>query len=376
MSPRRSILVVTVVHHPHDARIRHRQINALLDADWDVSYAAPFHGYGLTLPEPTSTGRGRLRCLDLPRAHGRRRVAAIRAARRLIRIGAPRHDLVLIHDADLLAAVAGLQASNIVWDVHEDTAAAVGDRPWIPSPLRGVLGWAMRQAERWAERRMPLLLAEYAYQDRFTRAHPVVPNTVRVPDDVRPPSQRRVVYLGTITMERGAREVVALAQRLAAAGEWEVEIMGEAHGEARDLLTAAHREQVVRWHGFVPSETALARLPGAMAGLSLLDDVPNYRHSMPTKVVEYMAHGVPVITTPLPLPATLVTDHGAGAVVPFGDVDAAAAAIERLAAHPDEAAAMGAAGHEVAREKYDWALAAHEFTAVMAQLASVPPRRP
>ena len=56
-------------------------------------------------------------------------------------------------------------------------------------------------------------------------------------------------------------------------------------------------------------------LPGALAGLSLLQDLPNYRHSRPTKIVEYMAHGVPVVTTPLPVAVELVESAGAGVVV-------------------------------------------------------------
>ena len=47
MSRTARALVVTVVHHPEDARIRHRQIDALLAAGWEVTYAAPFSGYGL-----------------------------------------------------------------------------------------------------------------------------------------------------------------------------------------------------------------------------------------------------------------------------------------------------------------------------------------
>ncbi|MFD0395345.1 glycosyltransferase [Streptomyces nogalater] len=75
----------------------------------------------------------------------------------------------------------------------------------------------------------------------------------------------------------------------------------------------------MRWYGFLPNDRALARLSGALAGLSLLHDQPNYRHSRPTKVVEYMAHGVPVVTTPTPLAAELVERHGCGLVVPYRD---------------------------------------------------------
>jgi glycosyltransferase involved in cell wall biosynthesis len=60
-------------------------------------------------------------------------------------------------------------------------------------------------------------------------------------------------------------------------------------------------------------------LDGALAGLSLLHDEPNFRHSLPTKVVEYMARGVPVVTTPLPAAAELARGYECGFVVPFGD---------------------------------------------------------
>ena len=42
-----SALVVTVVHNPEDSRIRRRQLAALLAAEWDVTYVAPFDAFGL-----------------------------------------------------------------------------------------------------------------------------------------------------------------------------------------------------------------------------------------------------------------------------------------------------------------------------------------
>src|ERR1051326_7342723 len=47
----------------------------------------------------------------------------------------------------------------------------------------------------------------------------------------------------------------------------------------------------LHWHGFVPNEQALALADDALAGLSLLQDEANFRVSMPTKVIEYMARG-------------------------------------------------------------------------------------
>jgi len=110
-------------------------------------------------------------------------------------------------------------------------------------------------------------------------------------------------------------------------------------------------------------------LNGALAGLALLHDVPNYRHSMPTKVIEYLAHGVPAIVTPLPVPAALVQGSGGGLVVPFGDVDAVVRAVLGLAADPQRARRMGAAGHAAVAAEYDWDMVAAEFVAALEHAA-------
>src|SRR4029077_5887508 len=97
-----------------------------------------------------------------------------------------------------------------------------------------------------------------------------------------------------------------------------------------------------------PTARPWPRRDGALAGLSLLQDEPNFRHSMPTKVVEYMARGVPVVTTPLPAAADLVTRYGCGFVVPFGDPRAAADAVLKLAGDASLRAKVGSRGHDAA----------------------------
>ncbi|MGW3243512.1 glycosyltransferase [Streptomyces sp. NPDC001070] len=356
------VLVVTVVHHPEDARILHRQIAALISHGHTVTYAAPFTARA-TPPRPGVEG------VDLPRAAGRDRRAAVREARRLLVRRGPAVDAVLLHDPELLLTLprtlrywhrTGARRPAVVWDVHEDTAAALAMKNWVPRLLRPPLRLLVRAAELAAERHLHLLLAEDAYQGRFRRPHPVVPNLVTVPvGPPPPPGDDRVVYLGQLSRARGAEELVAMARLLAP--DVRVELIGAADGDVRALLTAADRDGVLRWHGFLPNDEALGRLRGALAGLSMLRDEANYRHSRPTKVVEYMAYGIPVVSTPNPLAAELVRGHDCGLLVPFGDPAAAVAAVRRLRDNPELRRTMGARGHAAARGALHWPDCAGHF---------------
>src|SRR5690554_5033588 len=112
------VLVLTVVHDPEDARVRYRQIRALVAAGQQVTRAASFTDHGRELPED-------IRAIDIARAHGRHRLSAILRARRLLRARASQFDVVLMHDPELLLAALGLPAEHLVWDVHEDTVATL-----------------------------------------------------------------------------------------------------------------------------------------------------------------------------------------------------------------------------------------------------------
>jgi len=361
------VVVCTVVHHPADARIFYREIRALLDAGHDVTYIAPHGEPGAVAQQP-----GTLRTVTIPRAVGRRRLGALRAARAAMAAEMPGADLLLVHDPELLLVLPPRRRRPpTVWDVHEDTAAALTTKSWLPAWLRAVAAGGVQVAEHFAERRLHLLLAETGYAERFAAPHPVVPNTTDVPDRAAPPSgPPRVVYVGWLSPDRGSADMVALGRLLAPHGI-AVELIGQADAEARAHIEAGR--DVVRWHGFVPNAEALRLVEGSLAGLSLLQDEANFRHSMPTKVAEYMARGVPVISTPLPLAVDLVEAADGGFVVPFNDPGAAADAILKLAADPDLRVSMGLRAHDYARANLAWAPHAAAFVAELETWAAQGP---
>jgi glycosyltransferase involved in cell wall biosynthesis len=403
------VVVCTVVHHPADARIFYREIQALLDAGHDVTYIAPHDEQAAPVlddnedhpervrassepPPPTpqpgetespaspedaetaqaraSRKRGVLRTVTIPRAVGRRRLGALRAAKAAMASHVAGADILLVHDPELLLVLPPRRKRPpTVWDVHEDTAAALTTKAWLPAWLRPVAARGVISAERLAERKLHLILAEHGYNDRFAGTHPVVPNATNVPETAAPPSgPRRVVYVGWLSPDRGSLEMTELGLLLQP-NDIEVHLIGQADPAARAHIEAAG--SAVTWHGFVPNAEALRLVEGSLAGLSLLQDEENFRHSMPTKVAEYMARGVPVVTTPLPLAVELVEAADCGFTVPFNDPAAARDAILKLDADPDLRIKMGLRAHEYALRNLAWPPHAAAFVAQLETWAAV-----
>lgn len=338
MKPR--LLVVSTVHPADDPRIRHKLI-ATLQNDWTVTFAGKGRG------PIDQTG---IKWVELS---GGRVLRWLRAARLLF---GKRFDVASLHDPELLPL--GIMASwigrSIVFDVHENVPAQLRTKDWIPrllrKPLAGVAGWLLR----FGERRLAITLAETSYGPLFKDVHPVFPNYLAgSPPEPRPADPEiGIVYLGDVTEARG----LALAVEAAgAAGADRLTVMGRCTPDfkARLLAIAADSGIRLQFRGFVTSDEALRVTAGATLGLSPLLDTPNYRVSLPTKVLEYLAVGVPTLASDLPGTREVVGDKPGVVLIPPGDLEAWQTEIGAGLANP----ALRTAAHDgvgAIREVYVW----------------------
>ena len=86
--------------------------------------------------------------------------------------------------------------------------------------------------------------------------------------------------------------------------------------------------------------------------------------------VKTLACGVPAIVTDFPGQADLVREGRCGLIIPDGDGDALARAVAQLAAHPEEARAMGDRGLELVRREHSWQRRAEQTDRLIASLSS------
>ncbi len=318
-----TVLVVTTVHSADDTRIRERLIRTLA-MRFQVRYAT-------RAPGPTdSTG------LDWLPLHGGRLRRWWAALGTLL---TSRWDVAVIHDPELVPAgviARFLLRRPVVFDVHEDLAAQIVAKDWLPRPTRPLARLLSRVIYRMGETFLDLTLAEESYRRLFRRQHPVFPNYPRYEGWPEPGGEGdgTVIYVGDVRPERGVTDA---AQACAIAGI-PLTVVGPGEPVFSERLAEVGGD--VKMLGRRPHREALTLMGRASVGISPLRSLPNYIDSVPTKVVEYMAMGLPVVATDLPGTRMVVDGFEAVWLVPPGEVRSMARAVSEAATPASRVLAM------------------------------------
>lgn len=304
-------LVVTTVHQADDPRIRDRTIGSLSE-DFEVTFASK-------LPGPTS-----LEGIEWVGLTGGRVRRWWKAWRLMM---SRRFDVVSLHDPELIPAalIARIFGRRLAFDLHENVPVQVRHKAWIPALLRPPIAWLARVFLRLADRFLAISLAEDGYASLFRKEHVVFPNHARrgaLPPPGDPDGS--IVYVGDVTEARGATTMVEAAALLEPRRPLVVVGRCPASRAQRLTLQAESAGVDLTLTGNLPHRAAMSRVATASVALSLLHGAPNERDSMPTKVVEYLQMGVPVVASDLP--GTRSAVEGLQGVVLVEPADAAAAA--------------------------------------------------
>jgi glycosyltransferase involved in cell wall biosynthesis len=261
-----------------------------------------------------------------------------------------------VHDPELIPAALLahlIRRVPVVVDVHEDVPAQLRHKEWVPRLLRPMAAWAAAQALRLAERFGTITLAEPNYRHLFRGDHPVLPNYPAA-GSLPPlaPDAGYLVYVGDVTLERGAGDMVEAAGLMKE--KRPLRLVGRCREDLAESLRRRAGELGVSLEilGPLPHREAMELAAGASAGLSLLHDLPNYTDSLPTKVVEYLEMGLPVVASDLPGTREAVAGREAVALVRPGD-PAAAAALDGILAR-GEARRAAAAQAPALRDSLVW----------------------
>lgn len=358
------VLIVTSIHPDFDKRVwRHAKSLAVEGVEvhmicpWSVASGSLVDGVYMHTFAPV---RGRLaRLFKLPL----RMIPLIVGKMRRV-------DLIHFHDIDLLPSMMCLRFFKpVVYDVHENYPDEMLVRYWVPDLLRKPLYWLVKYGQYLAAlvvRNVVLVVPaqEQDFPRRFIRKL-VIRNYGSTEllgqaagDYLDRP--RRIAFIGTMYPENGALLVLEIANCLKNLGVDAIigcsdrfsnaALRSEFLGQIRDRKLEDHIELTPD----VPPPRIMDILNGARIGLLPNLRVPKQEKALPTKLFEYMAAGLPVVGSDLPLIRQYVEDADCGYLARPESPPSFAEAIVNLLDNQEQAMALGHHGQTAFREHFSW----------------------
>jgi glycosyltransferase involved in cell wall biosynthesis len=348
-------LHIATLHPRHDSRILTKEC---------VSLARAGHDVGLLVGDGAGNEQfGDVRILDMGLPPGKlasRVVPMWRAMRHVLR-EAP--DVVHFHDPMFLpfAIMLAIMRVRVIYDVHEDYPRQVltwrfgWPIRYMASVVYGLLEWLGGFAFS------KIVAVTPTIADRFPPTKTILVRNFPLLDELHAPDPtpmaerpEEFTYVGSITEERnifGMIEAVARVPgrraRLRLAGDFS---SAEIKGQAQEMPEWAS----VTFEGWVSRAQVAAILADGRAGLVVLKPVPHEMVTLPIKLFEYMAAGMPVIASDFPLWRAIVEEAQCGVLVDPTRVDDLVRAMQSILEDPAEAQAMGARGRRAVVDKYNW----------------------
>jgi glycosyltransferase involved in cell wall biosynthesis len=185
-----------------------------------------------------------------------------------------------------------------------------------------------------------------------------------------PEGAETVLYLGGLMAERGIEQLVRAIPLVDGA---HLVLLGDGAlaGEVRRLAAELGVGERVHLLAPVPSDEVVAYAASATVGVSpIIPSCLNYRYSLPNKLFQYMAAGIPVVASDFEQVRAVVGGSEAGLTVDMTDPSAIASALRTLLADPSARTRMGANGRAAIATSFNWGHSAQALLGVYRSLAA------
>lgn len=345
---------ITSVHPRFDIRIFHKECKTLANNGHEV-FLVVADGKGSQVDSGIDV-------VDVGAATGGRVLRILKSTRKVIdKVRELKPDVVHLHDPELLPGGLKLakEGYKVIYDVHEDVPRQILAKHWIPALVRRPLSAIFEPYENFVAARMTAIVgATPLIRDRFYESNrcavdvcnfPIIDELVR--DFSWDDRKDEICYVGDITRIRGIVPLIGAAAkagtRLNLAGSW-------IDDGLRNELVNGSGWSYVNEYGFVGRDEIANILHRSRIGMVTLFENPNDMDSLPIKMFEYMAAGLPVIASDYPAWRKIIDGAGCGVLVNPHDVDEIAEAIGRLLSNPKEAMEMGIRGRDAVLKRFSW----------------------
>ncbi|MGA8942236.1 MAG: glycosyltransferase family 4 protein [Thermoactinomyces sp.] len=348
------VMIFSSVHPYDDSRIFHKQAKSLAQNGYRVELHAV-----ADFAEKVENG---VKIVGVRRVDKKwkRLLVGFELYRRALKSGA---DLFHFHDPELLpwgVLLAWRTGCPVIYDSHEDLPRQIQTKPWIPGKLRSPLSKCVQVVEKGLARQLAAVItATESIRKQFQKVKrvEVIKNyPLRMPQiDRENDGITRILYVGGVSYLRGYREMIQMMDYLPESLKAELHIIGPLQHIAKEDQDRSELERKrIYLHGRIPFIEVQKWLAKGKVGLVCLHPIENYRESLPIKMFEYMAAGLPLVATDFPLWKEIVESSNCGFVADALDPKDMAQKVEQIAMDEDLWKQMSANARKAHEERYNW----------------------
>lgn len=346
---------ITTIHPRYDVRIFYKEC---------MSLSRYFHVTLIVADGKGNETFGNVEILDTGKNdYGKLLSRFLNAFRIYKKAASLNQDIYHFHDPDFLlfGYLLRRQGFQVIYDAHEDLPRQILGKEYISPLIRNQISWLSGVLENYLTRKFrAIVCATPVIAKRFRELNSVVTILSNFPlknefhENISYENRKnKICYIGGISDVRGIREFLNASEKLK--NEFDIELAGSIENDTlRSFIDSFRSKRRIVYHGIIGRDGIITLLSESKIGIVVLHPVPNHLTSLPVKMFEYMAAGLPVIASDFPLWKEIIENAGCGICVNPLDVDQIADAIRLLLENPEKATAMGKNGHEAIKNRYNW----------------------
>jgi len=355
----KKICILTSTHQALDDRIFDKEAKTLADNGYDVTLVAQHD------KDETIDG---IKIIALPKPQNRF-FRILFLAHKIYRLALKqKSDIYHFHDPGLLPWAIRLKRKNqvrVIYDVHEDVPRQILSKSWLPKVIRWPIAKFFNLYEKGAAKKLDYIIAATPdIESNFKQDNVIDIKNYPIISDLQPLNNQEVrqnknyytlIYIGGLEIIRGTKETIKALSIVNSKYNIKLKLLGRfSEKKFEQEIGGLEGWRRVEFLGWLPRQEVYKELSMADIGLVCLYPLRRFLTSLPVKLFEYMAIGLPVIASNFPLWREIVEGNNCGICVNPLDSKEIAKAIEYLIEHPKEAKEMGENGQRATLEKYNW----------------------
>ncbi len=342
---------LTSVHSPEDGRIFRKECTSLAYAGYDT----------YLIQQGDSYDKNGVHIVGFGKPETKRLKRMLRTSKKVYKLALELDaDIYHFHDPELLTIGKKLKkkGKKVIFDSHEDTAALIMEKNYIPSIIRKMVSKSYRSYEKRICKKLDAVIyVTPNFKDYFSSINNncVMLTNYPIVEDifVEPNYENKCMFFAGMVIPLWHHH--NLLEAIKDMDDVRYTLCGNADGDYLSSLQKMNSWEKVNYLGRVNYSTVKQEMQNSSIGICVLGRSLNNGGSMGcTKLFEEMMAGLPVICSDFKYWKEIVEENNCGICVSPDDTEGIKEAIIKLTEDINYSRTLGMNGRRLVETKYNW----------------------